>query len=85
MEKITYICNSCRKEFDGVSNSGEEMMTSGNLAFTYSSMSTMNKTYTLTENNSEFHLCANCTKKLHKALKEIGFKTVFDGCLQRKL
>lgn len=81
-----YTCNLCGKEWKKVDlyGDGEPKMTTGNLTITYGAISTMEEDYTLTENDSEFHLCSECTNKLCKSLHELGFKGLYKGALMER-
>lgn len=82
-----YTCDICHKTWNKVDAYTENhLMTTGNIVFEHGAISTMNTEYTLTQNGSDFHLCANCTKKLKKALADIGFYNLYRGALiERKL
>jgi hypothetical protein len=82
-----YTCDCCGKEWKKVDlyGDGEPEMTKGRLTITYGAISTMEENYTLTPNNSEFHLCSECTKKLCKSLRDLGFNGLYKGALMEKI
>ena len=81
-----YKCNCCGKEWKKVDlyGDGEPRMTTGNLTITCGAISTMEENYTLTANDSEFHLCSECTKKLCKSLNDLGFKGLYKVALMER-
>jgi hypothetical protein len=83
MKGCFYTCDCCGKEWRKVSlyGDGEPKVTKGNLTFIYGAISTAEENYTLTENGRDFHLCADCTKKLYKALYDVGFNGLYQGAL----
>ena len=77
-------CDICGREFNDPYHS-EEISSVFNFTISSPGESTGPKKITIGKNGEEQCLCEECTNKLIKCMKEMGYKEMYNGCSDIKI